>query len=243
MPKKNLLNVAVALFLLMLVLSWFFHGSGVVHNDLKRNIYIPETLTMPLQVKAAYNGDKMFFRYRWPVKQPHIYHDMMKFQGGKWERYGKSVAGPQPQGIYEDRMTMLVDDGSVPEFEKYGGYITIGDRMRFFTNEAKKEEVEAHPYLGKQKKQVEVGKHLPETRANVADWTSVVPGAVEGATPGRLFPRSVALARAPLESDRQVRRPGGRRGALRRRGQGSVLRQLGQGQEAAQAHVRCRQGR
>ncbi|TAM45233.1 MAG: hypothetical protein EPN55_08880 [Gammaproteobacteria bacterium] len=175
MPKKNLLNAVVALFLLMLVLSWFFHGSGVVHNDLKRNIYIPETLTLPLQVKAAYNGDKMFFRYRWSAKQPHIYHDMMKFQGGKWERYGKSVPGPQPQGIYEDRMTMLVDDGSVPEFEKYGGYITIGDRMRFFTNEAKKEEVEAHPYLGKQKKQVEVGKHLPETRANVGDWKSVVP--------------------------------------------------------------------
>ncbi len=174
MPKKNLLNVAVALFLLMLALSWVFHGTGVVKNDLKRNIYIPQTLTIPLQVKAAYNGDRMFFRYRWPAKEPHIYHDMMKFQGGKWERYGKSVPGPQPQGVYEDRMTMLVDDGSVPEFEKYGGYITIGDRMRFFTNEAKKEEVEAHPYLGK-KKQVEVGKHLPETRANIGDWKSVVP--------------------------------------------------------------------
>jgi hypothetical protein len=79
MSKNNLLNTAVALFLLMLVLSWLFHGKGVVHNDRKRNVYIPETLTMPLQVKAAHNGDKMFFRYRWPAKQPHIYHDMMKF--------------------------------------------------------------------------------------------------------------------------------------------------------------------
>ncbi|OGI39863.1 MAG: hypothetical protein A2140_07255, partial [Candidatus Muproteobacteria bacterium RBG_16_62_13] len=56
------------------------------------------------------------------------------------------------------------------------GYITIGDRMRFFTNEATKKEVQAHPYLGK-KKQVEVGKHLPETRSNIADWKSVVPEA------------------------------------------------------------------
>lgn len=171
--SKNRLSAAVGLFLLMLVLSWIFHGTGVVHNDLQRNIYIPQTLTMPLQVKAAYNGDKMFFRYRWPASQPHIYHDMMKYQGGKWERYGKSVPGPQPQGIYEDRVTMLVDDGSVPEFEKYGGYITVGDRMRFFSNEAKKEEVQKHPYLGK-KKQEEVGKHLPETRTNPADWASVV---------------------------------------------------------------------
>ncbi len=174
--KQPLLNASIAIFALALILSWVFHGTGVVKNDIKRNIYIPETLTIPLQVKAAYNGDKMFFRYRWPAKEPHIYHDMMKFQDGKWERYGKSVPGPQPQGIYEDRVAMLVDDGAVPEFEKYGGYITIGDRMRFFTNEAKKEEVEAHPYLGK-KKQVEVGKHLPETRSNIADWKSVVPEA------------------------------------------------------------------
>jgi hypothetical protein len=175
--QRTLLNLAVALFLLALLLSLVFHGTGVVHNDLKRNIYIPATLTMPLQVKAAYDGERMLFRYRWPAERPYIYHDMMKFEGGKWERYGKSVPGPQPQGIYEDRVTMLVDDGSVPDFERYGGYITVGDRMRFFTNEAKKDEVEAHPYLGKQKKQVEVGKHLPETRTNLGDWKSVVPEA------------------------------------------------------------------
>jgi hypothetical protein len=175
--NRTLLNGAVAIFIVALLLSWIFHGQGVIKNDIQRNIYIPETLTIPLQVKAAYNGDKIFFRYRWPAKEPHIYHDMMKFEGGEWKRYGKSVAGPQPQGIYEDRVAMLVDDGSVPEFEKYGGYITIGDGMRFFTNEAKKEEVEAHPYLGKQKKQEEVGKHLPETRADIADWKSVVPEA------------------------------------------------------------------
>jgi hypothetical protein len=81
---------------------------------LLRNIYIPKELTMPLQVKAAYNGRDILFRYRWPAKQPSIYHDMLKFEGGKWVRFGASVAGPQPQGIYEDRVTMLVDDGSVP---------------------------------------------------------------------------------------------------------------------------------
>jgi hypothetical protein len=85
------------------------------------------------------------------------------------------VAGPQPQKIYEDRVTMLVDDGSVPEFEKYGGYITIGDRMRFFTRKATKKDVQAHPYLGGAKKQEEVRKHLPETRVDIADWRSVVP--------------------------------------------------------------------
>lgn len=173
--KRSLLYLSIVIFLGVLALSWFTHGTGVIRNDVSRNIYIPTELTMPLQVKAAYNSRDMFFRYRWPAKQPSIYHDMMKFEGGKWVRYGASVAGPQPQGIYEDRVTMLVDDGSVPEFARYGGYIAVGDRMRFFTNEAKAEEVRAHPYLGAKKKQTEVGKHLPATRRNINDWASVVP--------------------------------------------------------------------
>jgi hypothetical protein len=172
--KKALLYLSIAIFLGVLGLSWLTHGTGVVGNDIARNIYIPKELTMPLEVKAAYNGRDMFFRYRWPARQPSIYHDMLKFDGGKWVRYGASVAGPQPQGIYEDRVTMLVDDGSVPEFARYGGYVAVGDRMRFFTNEAKPDEVKAHPYLGQKRKQTEVGKYLPATRRNINDWASVV---------------------------------------------------------------------
>ena len=173
--KRNLLYLSIVIFLAVLALSWITHGTGVIRNDIGRNIYIPSELTMPLQVKATYNGRDMFFRYRWPARQPSIYHDMLKFEGGKWVRYGASVAGPQPQGIYEDRVTMLVDDGSVPEFARYGGYIAVGDRMRFFTNEAKAAEVRAHPYLGGKKKQTEVGKYLPATRRDINDWASVVP--------------------------------------------------------------------
>lgn len=173
--KRTLLYLSVAIFLGVLALSWFTHGTGVIRNDVSRNIYIPNELTMPLQVKATYNGRDMLFRYRWPARQPSIYHDMLRFEGGKWVRYGASVAGPQPQGIYEDRVTMLVDDGSVPEFARYGGYIAVGDRMRFFSNEAKADEVRAHPYLGQKQKQTEVGKHLPATRRDIGDWASVVP--------------------------------------------------------------------
>ena len=173
--KKALLYLSIATFLGVLGLSWLTHGTGVVNNDIARNIYIPKELTMPLQVKAAYNGRDILFRYRWAARQPSIYHDMLKFEGGKWVRYGASVAGPQPQGIYEDRVTMLVDDGSVPEFARYGGYVSVGDRMRFFTNEAKPDEVKAHPYLGQKRKQTEVVKYLPATRSNINDWASVVP--------------------------------------------------------------------
>lgn len=170
---RVLLPLALALFAGALLLSWLTHGTGVVHNDLKRNIYIPQELTMPLQVQAAYNGTDMFFRYRWPAKQPSIYHDMLKFEGGKWVRHGGSVVGPQTEGIYEDRVSMMVDDGGVPAFARYGGYITIGDRMRFFTGEATKAEVQAHPYLGQKRNQEEVRKYLPETRTDPGSWSSV----------------------------------------------------------------------
>ncbi|HEX9905841.1 MAG TPA: ethylbenzene dehydrogenase-related protein, partial [Propylenella sp.] len=141
--RRVLIYLAGLVFVGVLAIAWVTHGTGVVTNDISRNIYIPDELTMPLQVKAAFNGRDMFFRYRWPSAQPGIYHDMMKFEGGKWVRYGASVAGPQPQGIYEDRVTMMLDDGSVPEFARYGGYVTIGDRMRFFTDEASADEVRA----------------------------------------------------------------------------------------------------
>ncbi len=177
MPKKNLLNAAIALFLLLLVLSWFFHGQGVVHNDPKHHLYIPPTLTMPLQVKVAYNGDKIFFRYRWYTDKPVLFHDLAKFEGGKWVRKFGDGTGANPEDRIEDRVTMMVDDGSVPEFEKYGGYITIGDRMRFFANAAGKDQVKKHPYLGGQLKKSDVRKYLPETRTNLNDWASVVPEA------------------------------------------------------------------
>jgi hypothetical protein len=173
--RQRLLAGATLTFLLVLGLAWVFHGTGVIKDDLARNISIPPELTMPLQVKAAYDGKNIYFRYRWPAREPRIYHDMLRYEGGKWVRIGRSVAGQQPENIYEDRVTMMVDDGSVPEFEKYGGYITIGDRMRFFTGEASKKEVEAHAYLGVAKKQEEVRKHLPETRVDIADWRSVIP--------------------------------------------------------------------
>ncbi len=167
-------GLAVALFIVTLVLAWVFHGTGVVKDDLERRIYIPDELTMPLQVKAAYNRDKMFFRFRWPAERPYIYHDVLRYDGGKWVRIGNSTTGTQPQGIYEDRVTMLVDDGRVPEFDAYGGYATVGDNMRFFTNQASKEEVGAHPYLGQKKGKTDVRKFLPATRSNPADWASVV---------------------------------------------------------------------
>ncbi|MCG6659130.1 hypothetical protein HOP52_15330 [Halomonas campisalis] len=157
-----------------LALTWATQGSGVIENDHDRNIHIPDELVMLLQIQVAYNDDEVFFRYRWPAEQAYVYHDMLRYEDGVWHRHGASPIGPDPDNAYEDRVTMLVDDGSVPAFGRYGGYITVGSGMRYFPDVASAEEVSAHPHLGETLGRSDIRKHLPATRTDQNDWRSVV---------------------------------------------------------------------
>jgi hypothetical protein len=150
--RRQGLPIALVLFCAGLLLSWVTHGTGVVKDDPKRNISIPKQLSVPLQVQAAYNETHMFFRYRWPAEKPAIFHDVVKFEDGKWVRKGAGNPGPEKDGLQEDRVAMMLDDGSVPEFARYGGYMAIGSDIDTFTQHASKAAVEAHPHLGKKLK-------------------------------------------------------------------------------------------
>ncbi len=110
------------------MLGWATHGTGIVKNDPERNIVIPEELTSQLQVKAAYDGDRIWFRYRWLVDRPSLFNDVLVYQDGEWEERGDEALGPNPEFLTEDRVAMMIDDGSVPKFSRYRGYITIGAR-------------------------------------------------------------------------------------------------------------------
>jgi len=146
-----------------LLTSWATHGTGVVANDPERNISIPETLTVPLQVQAAYNSSTMFFRYRWPAERPGIFHDVLVYQDGEWQRRGNAVPGSNPDGLHEDRVAMMLDDGSVPEFQRYGGYIAIGAGLAGLTTEAPEE----------------VTKYLPATRNSLGAWDDMADDAIQ----------------------------------------------------------------
>ncbi|THF61025.1 ethylbenzene dehydrogenase-related protein [Pseudothauera rhizosphaerae] len=167
---------ATALFAGAFGLIWASNGTGIIRADHDRHVDIPGTLTVPLQVRAAYNGEKIFFQYRWPAERPRIFHDVLRYQGGEWRRYGDPVPGPNPHGLHEDRVAMLVDDGSVPEFGRYGGYVAIGAGLAELSTQAGAEEVGAHPRLGKELKEEAVTKYLPATRTIPADWTTTVDG-------------------------------------------------------------------
>ncbi|HEX7375038.1 MAG TPA: ethylbenzene dehydrogenase-related protein [Steroidobacteraceae bacterium] len=148
------------LFVAALLLSMATHSTGVVHNDVARNIWIPPELTMPLQLQVAYNDERIFFHYRWPAKQPHVLTDLLRYSDGKWQRQLRTPIGSDPDGLYEDRLAMMVDDGSVPEFQRYGGYITVGAHMRDFTGSGAD---------GAHRR-----KYLPATRRDPGDWYSIV---------------------------------------------------------------------
>lgn len=174
--NRSTISLAILIFMFSaLWLAWLFNGLGVVKSDPARHISIPDKLTMPLQVRSAYNGERIFFQYRWPADRPGIHMDAYKYESGKWVLYSEDKPGPQEHVFLEDRVSMMVDDGGVPEFAHYGGYVTIGSGMDSFSKEADSKAIESHPYLGKENKKLSViTKHLPQTRENPQDWSTVV---------------------------------------------------------------------
>lgn len=161
MQRTKYLAASAVIFGGLLVAAWVTHGSGVVRDDPERNIVIPEELTSSLQVKVAYDGDNIWFRYRWPVARPSIFNDVLVYQDGKWEKRGGGELGPDPKFLTEDRVAMMIDDGSVPLFSRYGGYITIGKGLTTFTGV---------PDDGEERT-----KYLPSTRTSRDDFDSIKP--------------------------------------------------------------------
>ena len=187
--RRTAILVVTGLFIAALLLSLLTHSTGVVRNDPARNIWIPGELTMPLQLQVAFNDTQIFFRYRWPAKEPHVLTDLLRYSDGKWQRQSRTPIGSDPDGLAEDRLSMMLDDGSVPEFQRYGGYITVGANMRDFTGSGADA---AHRR-----------KYLPATRKDPGDWYSIADARhARCPAPGGLLPRSLALARAPVQSAR-----------------------------------------
>ncbi len=137
---------------------------GAVDRD--RNVYIPaeEDARSLLRVAAVYNDDDFRIHYHFDTEHPSWYHQVWRYEGGTWVRYGSGGPGPDEHGLYEDRISMMLDDGKVDGFDRLGGWITAHDGMRSLTSEVDAEAVSAHPKLGRQLGRNDVRKYLPQTR-------------------------------------------------------------------------------
>lgn len=135
--------------------------------------------TTDVAVQAAHDADYVYFRFQWKtnMNREGRMHDYLRFDGKEWKWYGhdrndKAVrAGGQP-ALYEDRFSIMLDDGKVPLFAQQGCWLTCHTGMRDAPNTASADAVKKHPIFGDAGwKENEVRKYLKSTRTDAeASW-------------------------------------------------------------------------
>ncbi len=134
--------------------------------------------TIDLKVQVAYDAKNIYWRFRWKTKNnfPGRAHPHLRYDGKEWKTYGYPrlhnlvQTGAQP-AIYEDRLSMMIDDGTVPMFREQGCWLSCHDGQRDMPGRASQDQVKAHPLLGKVLKKKDVRKYLPASRTDEnASW-------------------------------------------------------------------------
>lgn len=129
-----------------------------------------------LKVQAAYDATNAYLRFQWHTDNPFpgTEHQYLRYDGREWKVWGypkldKPVHEGKQPAIYEDRMSVMIDDGKVGGYDKQGCWLTCHDGQRDSRNQFTKEEVAANALLTAIKKG-DVRKYLPETRTDPSDW-------------------------------------------------------------------------
>lgn len=130
-----------------------------------------------LAVQAAFDDKNAYLRFQWKTQNPAYSgteHQYLRFDGKEWKVYGfprldKVVQEGKQPGIYEERMSIMIDDGKVKDFAQQGCWLTCHDGQRDAPKQFTKEEVAANPLLTAINK-TDVRKYLPDTRTDPSDW-------------------------------------------------------------------------
>jgi hypothetical protein len=132
--------------------------------------------SIELKVQAAYDAKNAYLRFQWKTLNPYpgIEHQYLRFDGKEWKVYGypkldQVVREGKEPGIYEDRVTVMIDDGKVPAFSRQGCWLTCHDGQRDMQRAVSKDDANANPLLSSIKKN-DLRKYLPATRQDPAQW-------------------------------------------------------------------------
>jgi ethylbenzene dehydrogenase len=127
-----------------------------------------------LKVQVAYDDKNAYLRFEWKTNanKPGTVYPYYRYDGKEWKVYGyprldKVVQEGKQPGIYEDRLTLMIDDGKVPAFAQQGCWLTCHVGERDMPNVASKEDAQ------KAMKKNDVRKYLPESRSNPSDWKTI----------------------------------------------------------------------
>ena len=130
--------------------------------------------TLELVVQAAHDDKNLYLRFQWATQAnaPGDAYPHLRFDGREWKPFGaqklsKAAREGKMPGVYEDRLSLMIDDGKVKNFDKQGCWITCHNGMRDMPGEATKEQLAANPLLAKRS---DVRKYLPATRSDGASW-------------------------------------------------------------------------
>ncbi len=118
-----------------------------------------------LRVGAVYNETDFQIRFVFATENPSWYHQYWVYENGEWVRHGSGAEGRDPDGLYEDRISIMIDDGSVPAFAETGGHVTVHPGMRSTSTAAEADEVRGHPHLGERLGVSDVRKFIMESRS------------------------------------------------------------------------------
>lgn len=133
--------------------------------------------TLPLAVQIAYDNEFAYFRFQWKTKNPYPgeAYPMYGYDGKEWKLTGgprldaKVRKGDQP-AIYEDRLSMMIDDGGVPAYANQGCWLTCHNGERDAPKQPTADEVKANAFYQAIKRN-DVRKYLPSTRTDAdASW-------------------------------------------------------------------------
>ena len=129
-----------------------------------------------LKLQAAYDSKNVYLRFQWKTLNdyPGTEHQYLRFDGTEWKVWGfpkldKIVQERKMQGLYEDRMSVMIDDGKVPGFDKQGCWLTCHDGQRDMQKQFTKDEI-ANNALMTAIKRSDVRKYLPASRTDPTDW-------------------------------------------------------------------------
>jgi hypothetical protein len=132
-----------------------------------------------LAVQAAHDAEYVYLRFQWKTNMSREgrMHDYVRFDGKQWKWYGhdrndKSVRSGEQPPLYEDRFSIMIDDGKVPRFAQQGCWLTCHDGMRDTRNQVVGDRVKKHPLIGDAGlKESDIRKYLAQTRTDpAASW-------------------------------------------------------------------------
>jgi hypothetical protein len=132
---------------------------------------------LPLTFQVAYDSQFAYFRLQWKTKNPYPgeAYPFYRFDGKEWKPYAAprlsaaAYKGEQP-AVYEDRASIMIDDGAVPGFAAQGCWLTCHNGERDAPKQPTAAEVAANPFY-QAIKRADVRKYLPSTRTDAdASW-------------------------------------------------------------------------